>query len=205
MSTTSSASSSREEHIKSLLVNALTPTFLHVEDISGKIKPCRYACGRRIEEALIIGSDGKGRDDVTSKLSLAPTSWLNRCHLVADWKSTRPRRSLRSNQKEGVSLLIMAGGCGAMYNIEVESPAFAGQSLVKQHRLVNEVREVGHARADSPRHNGRFLFLTWCDAMPWCHRLMLQVLAKEIGQMHGLTLKTRPSKVPPKDSGKPPV
>lgn len=34
----------------------------------------------------------------------------------------------------------VSGGCGAMYEIEVESPAFSGLSLVKQHRLVTEVR-----------------------------------------------------------------
>jgi stress-induced morphogen len=33
----------------------------------------------------------------------------------------------------------ISGGCGAMYQIHVESPKFAGKSLVQQHRLVNEI------------------------------------------------------------------
>lgn len=32
-----------------------------------------------------------------------------------------------------------SGGCGAMYSIEVESPAFNGVSVVKQHRMVKDV------------------------------------------------------------------
>lgn len=31
------------------------------------------------------------------------------------------------------------GGCGAMYEISVISDQFKGMSIVKQHRLVNEV------------------------------------------------------------------
>lgn len=33
----------------------------------------------------------------------------------------------------------ISGGCGSMYRVEVESPKFKGVSLVKQHRMVNEV------------------------------------------------------------------
>ncbi|KJE90872.1 bolA-like protein [Capsaspora owczarzaki ATCC 30864] len=33
----------------------------------------------------------------------------------------------------------ISGGCGSMYQIGVESPMFAGLSLVQQHRLVNEI------------------------------------------------------------------
>lgn len=39
-----------------------------------------------------------------------------------------------------VATTAWAGGCGAMYNMEVESPLFKGKSLVAQHRMVNEVR-----------------------------------------------------------------
>ncbi len=33
----------------------------------------------------------------------------------------------------------VSGGCGSMYAIEIESSRFAGLSVVRQHRLVNEV------------------------------------------------------------------
>jgi hypothetical protein len=33
----------------------------------------------------------------------------------------------------------VSGGCGAMYEIFVQAPDFKGLSVVKQHRLVNEV------------------------------------------------------------------
>jgi stress-induced morphogen len=31
----------------------------------------------------------------------------------------------------------VSGGCGSMYAIEIASPAFRGQSILKQQRLVN--------------------------------------------------------------------
>ncbi|TMW58822.1 hypothetical protein Poli38472_006967 [Pythium oligandrum] len=37
-----------------------------------------------------------------------------------------------------VKVLDVSGGCGAMYDIEIVSPRFVGQSRVKQHRMVNE-------------------------------------------------------------------
>jgi BolA-like protein 3 len=33
----------------------------------------------------------------------------------------------------------ISGGCGAMYNIDVESPLFKGKSIVQQHQLVQQV------------------------------------------------------------------
>ncbi|KAH8704567.1 bola protein [Phaeosphaeriaceae sp. PMI808] len=33
----------------------------------------------------------------------------------------------------------VSGGCGSMYAIEVESPKFRGLTVVKQHKLVNQV------------------------------------------------------------------
>lgn len=35
--------------------------------------------------------------------------------------------------------MVFIGGCGAMYEISVISDQFQGMSIVKQHRLVNEV------------------------------------------------------------------
>ncbi|KAF7721054.1 hypothetical protein EC973_005519 [Apophysomyces ossiformis] len=34
---------------------------------------------------------------------------------------------------------LNAGGCGSMYAIDIASKAFEGTSIVKQHRMVNEV------------------------------------------------------------------
>lgn len=39
-----------------------------------------------------------------------------------------------------VKVSDVSGGCGSMFDIEVASPQFAGQSRVKQHRMVNEVK-----------------------------------------------------------------
>ncbi|KAL1796611.1 hypothetical protein ACET3X_005151 [Alternaria dauci] len=33
----------------------------------------------------------------------------------------------------------ISGGCGSMYAIQIESPKFKGLSVIKQHKLVNEV------------------------------------------------------------------
>ncbi|GAB5031302.1 bola-like protein [Nannochloropsis oceanica] len=69
-------------------------------------------------------------------------------------------RTLLTEHFKPTNLLIqdVSGGCGAMYNMEVESELFKGKTLVAQHRMVN------------------------------------QVLAKEISEMHGLSLKTRAPK-----------
>ncbi|KAG6903316.1 hypothetical protein C0995_013069 [Termitomyces sp. Mi166 len=37
-----------------------------------------------------------------------------------------------------VKVQDVSGGCGTFYAINISSPAFAGLSVVKQHRLVNE-------------------------------------------------------------------
>lgn len=39
-----------------------------------------------------------------------------------------------------VKVTDVSGGCGSMFDIEVASAQFEGQSRVKQHRMVNEVR-----------------------------------------------------------------
>lgn len=38
-----------------------------------------------------------------------------------------------------VKVTDVSGGCGSMFDVEVVSPQFAGQSRVKQHRMVNEI------------------------------------------------------------------
>ncbi|KAH7491076.1 hypothetical protein PRIC1_009894 [Phytophthora ramorum] len=38
-----------------------------------------------------------------------------------------------------VKVSDVSGGCGSMFDIEVASAQFAGQSRVKQHRMVNEI------------------------------------------------------------------
>lgn len=54
-----------------------------------------------------------------------------------------------------VKVTDVSGGCGSMFDVEVVSPQFVGQTRVKQHRMVNEVRvggvnrSCGVQRADS--------------------------------------------------------
>ncbi|TYZ57804.1 hypothetical protein PybrP1_001784 [[Pythium] brassicae (nom. inval.)] len=38
-----------------------------------------------------------------------------------------------------VKVTDVSGGCGSMFDIEVASEQFEGQSRVKQHRMVNEI------------------------------------------------------------------
>jgi len=37
-----------------------------------------------------------------------------------------------------ISVVDISGGCGAMYEISIESEDFSGKSRVHQHRMVNE-------------------------------------------------------------------
>lgn len=38
-----------------------------------------------------------------------------------------------------VQVVDVSGGCGAMYEVLVESEEFKGLSIVKQHRMINEI------------------------------------------------------------------
>ncbi|KAF2100477.1 bola-like protein, partial [Rhizodiscina lignyota] len=40
---------------------------------------------------------------------------------------------------ETLEVQDISGGCGSMYAIDIASPRFHGLSVIKQHRLVNEV------------------------------------------------------------------
>ena len=76
-----------------------------------------------------------------------------------------------------------------MYKLVVESPQFHGKSLVNQHKLVTKVRLV-------------IIIIYICDVsiVTLCSNVFgysKQVLEKEIGEMHGLTIQTRkPPKKP---------
>lgn len=76
-----------------------------------------------------------------------------------------------------------------MYNMEVESPLFRGKTLVAQHRMVNEVR----LRFFTPNPQGSTQSVL-IDRSSHPSFSLRQVLAEEIAEMHGLSLKTRPSK-----------
>lgn len=40
-----------------------------------------------------------------------------------------------------IFFIYFTGGCGAMFEIMVETPDFKGLSMVKQHRMINEVND----------------------------------------------------------------
>ncbi|NWW43053.1 BOLA3 protein, partial [Pedionomus torquatus] len=50
--------------------------------------------------------------------------------------------------------LIFPGGCGAMYEIHIESEEFREKRTVQQHQMVNQVRRrrVGDTHTDPPPH-----------------------------------------------------
>lgn len=41
-----------------------------------------------------------------------------------------------------IAVVDISGGCGAMYEVYVEAPDFAGLRVVRQHQLVNEALKV---------------------------------------------------------------
>ncbi|KAJ1452037.1 bola protein [Pelagophyceae sp. CCMP2097] len=64
------------------------------------------------------------RAPVSRLLSTQPAEVVMKAKLVAALAPTR------------VDVVDTSGGCGAMYNIEVESAQFKGLSTLKQHKIV---------------------------------------------------------------------
>jgi stress-induced morphogen len=68
-------------------------------------------------------------------------AWLSSS---ADGSGTQAEQAMHTAlqthlQAVHVKVTDVSGGCGSMFDVEVASPQFAGQSRVKQHRMVNEV------------------------------------------------------------------
>lgn len=57
-------------------------------------------------------------------------------------EAERAMHAALAAQLEAVHVKVtdVSGGCGSMFDVEVVSPQFVGQTRVKQHRMVNEVR-----------------------------------------------------------------
>jgi stress-induced morphogen len=53
-------------------------------------------------------------------------------------KKVRDILSHRFPQANTIDVVDISGGCGAMFEIIVETPDFKGLSMVKQHRMINE-------------------------------------------------------------------
>jgi len=59
--------------------------------------------------------------------------------------STLGEKMLRTKLKENfpkateIHVSDISGGCGAMYEILIEAPEFAGKRTIQQHRMVNDV------------------------------------------------------------------
>ena len=89
---------------------------------------------------------------------------MRRCNL---WRVTTQQveaklKACPKLQPTHVAITDISGGCGSFYRVEVESPAFADQPLVQQHRLVHatlkkEIAE-GVARVISVRPWSSSLF-----------------------------------------------
>lgn len=52
-------------------------------------------------------------------------------------------------QPKKLQVMDISGGCGSMFAIEVSSEKFRGLSIVKQHKMVNEI-----LKQDIPRWHG---------------------------------------------------
>lgn len=88
-----------------------------------------------------------------------------------------------------VKVTDVSGGCGSMFDIEVASPQFVGQTRVKQHRMVNEVRLF--------LLSGICVCVAVVVVVVYCAQCVdlqicafLQILKEEIKGMHGLTIRT---------------
>ena len=98
---------------------------------------------------LCTASDQALRDTVTQALSATHVEvedvsgeWVqvrseNLCALFFAWGTAPDRRFL--------ALCPLAGGCGSQYRMLVVSPEFEGANMVKQQRMVYEVRCSGLA------------------------------------------------------------
>lgn len=72
---------------------------------------------------------------------------------------------------------IIVGGCGAMFEINVIAPEFKGLNTIKQHRLINDVRNIIEKILLQPLN---FFLL----------QLFPQALKEEIKDMHGVRIYT---------------
>ncbi|DAZ98119.1 TPA: hypothetical protein N0F65_003105 [Lagenidium giganteum] len=66
--------------------------------------------------------------------------WLSSAAATGTEAEQAMQKSLKEKlEASHVKVLDVSGGCGSMFDIEVVSAQFAGQSRVKQHRMVNEI------------------------------------------------------------------
>ena len=69
----------------------------------------------------------------------------NRDTKIGCWKTTsgsrwgRPGVQTRSGTDIETQVQDISGGCGSMYALDIESPKFKGLTVIKQHKLVNQV------------------------------------------------------------------
>lgn len=58
---------------------------------------------------------------------------------ICNWKKNTSNYSIRlCFQAQNISVVDISGGCGAMYEIVVETKEFSGLSRVKQHQLITD-------------------------------------------------------------------
>ncbi|NXJ12841.1 BOLA3 protein, partial [Odontophorus gujanensis] len=118
----------------------------------------------------------------SAPLSLCPQLLVPR----GSWRSLssgadgeeRVSRVLREKfpRASAIRVVDISGGCGAMYEIHIESEEFREKRTVQQHQMVNQVRK-------------RFKRLCVAAGRGSCVQL-LQALSEEIKSMHGLRIFT---------------
>ncbi|KAH9868009.1 hypothetical protein IAQ61_007316 [Plenodomus lingam] len=65
--------------------------------------------------------------------ALEPPDYLNEAELQVFNKIKAKLEPVRLEVQD------ISGGCGSMYALDIESPKFKGLSVIKQHKMVNEV------------------------------------------------------------------
>lgn len=66
---------------------------------------------------------------------------LQRCSPLTQVTAAHVSNKLKASpllKPTAVNVTDISGGCGSFFKVEVTSPAFAGKSLLAQHRLIND-------------------------------------------------------------------
>ncbi|KAG7391843.1 BolA-like protein 3 [Phytophthora boehmeriae] len=83
----------------------------------------------------------RGRMLLAAAKRPASRVWFSSSADGAGSEAEQAMHSALSTRLEAVHVKVtdVSGGCGSMFDIEVASPQFKGQTRVKQHRMVNEI------------------------------------------------------------------
>lgn len=59
--------------------------------------------------------------------------------IIGDWMTPWPECRAIYAETASPQVQDISGGCGSMYALYIESPRFKGLTVIKQHKMVNEI------------------------------------------------------------------